>query len=567
MVNNKELPPKYYLEYFEYLLVFIAQKYASILTDLERKFIQLFDELTEDEKCLFIRFSNRKGLFFMTNNLKYTEILEINLVLESLINKGFVEKLSIHHKEYSTDILDLLNKKDLLEVLKKNNVDTKGKAGLSKDELLDWVIGLFSFDEIYTFLQSIQHLGIIKIGYSKEIQMLKFFFFGSRYGDMTEFVVRDLGFQTYEKYDEDKMVAHFQNREEADQKFAISILREDFVEMQKSKIPALEVYNWFVDWAMPKAKDLSEIAQTTYEHLLVRVATYLEKNKLDQEALQLYRLTALAPSRERQVRVLFKQKNFDEAQALCEQVLENPTNADESFFAKDYLHKIAEKDQKKKTKKAVTQQLHNSESITLDSAWKYRVELGVMDYFEQKGQKAAFTENHLWRGFFGLFFWDIIYDTASMAIHHPLQRSPSDLYKPDFFENRKEKFTERLQMLDDKDWCQAYIYTIFFEKYGITNPLVDWFGGLYPLVINLLEKIEAEKLQLVFQKIALNLRSNRRGFPDLMVWDDSDYTFVEVKSPTDSLSSQQLFWLHFFEEIGIKSKVIRVEWEKNISLF
>jgi hypothetical protein len=47
-----------------------------------------------------------------------------------------------------------------------------------------------------------------------------------------------------------------------------------------------------------------------------------------------------------------------------------------------------------------------------------------------------------------------------------------------------------------------------------------------------------------------------------MVWDDGEYAFVEVKSPTDTLSSQQLYWLHFFDKIGVNAKVIRVEWVK-----
>ncbi|MBP6410991.1 MAG: VRR-NUC domain-containing protein [Pseudarcicella sp.] len=562
MSINKELPAKYYLEYFEYLLSFVAQKYVHILIDTELDFIQNFDELTEDEKCLFVRFSNRKGVFFTSNNIKYSEICQPELVLKSLILKGFLEEISQNHIHDLNEILDLLNKKDLIDLLKSNKIDTKGKVSLSKDDLLKWVLSSYTSAQILVFLQEVHHLGIIKVAYNKEVQMLKFLFFGTIHGNMTEFVVRDLGFNTFEKYDEDKMVAHFENREEAEQKFAISLLREDFTEMQKSKTPALEVYNWFVDWAMPASKNLCEIAQTTYDHFLIRVAAYLEKNKLEQESLQLYRLTELAPARERRVRVLFKLKCFDEAHALCELILEKPANADESFFANDYLNKIAEKDQKKKTKKAVTQQLQNAETILLDSSWKYKVELGVMDYFEQKGQKAAFTENHLWRSFFGLFFWDIIYDTDILAIHHPLQRTPSDLYKADFFIQRQEKFQSQLEKLSDKEWVQEHIYSVFFEKYGITNPLVDWFGGLFPLIIAVLEKIDGDKLKLIFQEMTLNLRANTKGFPDLMVWDDGEYAFVEVKSPTDTLSSQQLYWLHFFDKIGVNAKVIRVEWVK-----
>jgi hypothetical protein len=48
-------------------------------------------------------------------------------------------------------------------------------------------------------------------------------------------------------------------------------------------------------------------------------------------ALPVFRLTHEPPSRERQVRILHKIKNNEEAQALCEQISE-PQNADEQFL-------------------------------------------------------------------------------------------------------------------------------------------------------------------------------------------------------------------------------------------
>jgi len=52
------------------------------------------------------------------------------------------------------------------------------------------------------------------------------------------------------------------------------------------------------------------------------------------------------------------------------------------------------------------------------------------------------------------------------------------------------------------------------------------------------------------------------------MWDDTaaEYCFVEVKSPTDNLSNQQLSWLQYFEEIGVKAKVLRVYWRENDNL-
>jgi hypothetical protein len=565
-----ELPPKYYLTYFQYLIDFVKKKYQHILNETEQQFLSDFEALTEDEKCLFIRFCNRTGSFFRTEKLKYVEIENIPESLNGLIDKGFVEPLSENHLTEAADVLDIFSKSELIELSKMLNLETRGKSSLKKEEVLDWLLAVGNWEDMIYLLNSEDYANIhglphslVRVLKETEVQMLKFLFFGSRHGDMTEFVTRDLGFQSYEKFDEDKMVAYFQTRQEVEDKLKVSLAREDFYLMQQADIEILDIYNWFMDWTATHRKELSEIAIPTYGTFSLRVALYLEKKKALDEALTIFRLTEESPSRERQVRILDKQKNREEAKALCELILAEPQNATEQFFAEDYLNRLEAILLKKKSKKAVTQQLHNSDSITISALWKRQVEYGVIDYYQERGMKAEFTENHLWRSLFGLLFWDIIFDTDSLAIHHPLQRSPSDLFKPTFFEKRKEKMEERLKMLEDEDATTVYMNRIFFEKFGLTNPLVEWYGGLFPLILTLLERLSPEQITLITLEMAKNLRQNLRGFPDLFMWGDGEYSFIEVKSPTDSLSNQQLFWLRFFESINVRSKVLRVEWAVN----
>lgn len=560
------LTPKYYLDYFHFLLHFVEKKYAHILNKAENSFLSSFAQLTEDEQCLYVRFSNRRASFFRTDKLKYAEIEDIPAIICSLIDKGFIEEINAQHLILAGELLDIFNKAELMEMAKMLQLDTKGKTSLKKEDVLDWLMTVANFEEIITLLQvNPQDVpSVIKVGYDTEVQLIKFLFFGTRHGDMTEFVVRDLGFQTYQHFDEDNLVPHFETRQEAEDKLKVSLAREDFYLMQTAKIAADEIYHWFMDWADQHHKSLAEIAVPTFERFALKVGMFLEKQKAFDEALSILKLTSEHPSRERQVRILHKTNNLEEAKALCEQMLAEPQNADEQFFAIDFFNKLDAQLQKKRVKKSVTQELHNAESISLSIDWKRQVELGVIHYYEERHQKATFTENHLWRSLFGLLFWDIIFDTESMAMHHPLQRSPSDLYKPVFFDKRKAKMEERLLLLEDEEVIRAYLYDTFFAKYGITNPLVEWYGGLFPLVITLVEKLSAEQLRKVLLEIARDLRENLRGFPDLLVWDDGDYCFVEVKSPTDNLSNQQLYWLRFFAEQGIKSKVLRVEWKKAI---
>lgn len=557
MPEKVELPPKYYLDYFHFLLNFVQKQYANILNEKELQFYEQFAQLSEDAQCLFIRFTNRRGLFFRTSRLKYAEIEDIPKSLIELSTKHFIETLSPLHIAQAGEVLGIFNKTELLNLAKLLRLTTKGKTTAKKEEVVDYLLENIDFEQFTEGVLAIEP--VIKVNYEAETMMLKFLFFGNRHADMTEFVVRDLGFQRYEQFEDTTFVPHFNTRQEAEDRLWVSLIKEDFYLMKEADTEAIEIYNWFIDWNERKT-DLADIAQPAFEQLVLRVAAHLERKKAYEQAFSIFQLTNQPPSRERRVRLLIKMSSPDEALKLCEEMVQSPQNADEQFFAMDFMSQQAQKSQKKRPRKSTTEWLKNSEAVTIDITWKYRVEMGVADYFNRHEQAAFFSENFLWNTLFGLLFWDIIFDAGSAAIHHPLQRSPSDMFKPTFFDKRREAMIERMELLDNQAEMLQYFEKIFVEKFGIQNPMVFWSPELLSMVMAVLHKIPADALKKVLLEMATNLRENTHGFPDLFVWSDNDYSFVEVKSPTDHLSSQQLYWLHFFERVGVKSKVLRVEW-------
>ncbi len=554
-----ELPPKYYLTYFSYLVDFVERKYEHILNDVEKKFIKNFKQLSENEQCLFVRFINRTGRFFRTNKLKYEEIEDIPEVLKLLIKKQFIEAPNEKWMPNAQEFLQIFPKAELVNLFKNGGISFKGHATYSKEETVEKLLSLIKPEEIIPLIAEYEL--IIKVNHEVEVMMLKFLFFGNRYDTMTEFVTRDLGFQKYEQFDEDKMVAHFANRQEAEDKLVVSLVGEKFYELA-ANLPPAELCIWLSNWILVNEETLSEPARMSLERLKLRAAAYFEKIKQPLEAYDIFCLTELPPSRERRIRILAKTERIEEAISLCNSILGNPYSTDELYFAIDFVKKLESKSNKKRVKKSVTIQLHESDSISIDPIWKNRVEAGVIDYYEQKGEMAVFSENHLWKSLFGLLFWDIIYDTNALAIHHPLQRAPSDIYKPIFFESRREKLLERLDILEEKQELISYIDSIFFEKQGITNPMVDWSAITYHSVLKLCEKLESHHIRIIMLEMAINIKNNTHGFPDLFTWNEDSYEFIEVKSPSDNLSNQQLYWLRFFERNGIKSKVLRVDWHK-----
>lgn len=552
------LTPRYYLANFRYVLDLVERLYSPILNEAESDFMRRFGDLSVDAQCLFVRFSNRKGLFFRVNKLQYDEITDLPAALGELLLAEFVERLSAHHEIMGREGLTVFTKPELLTLLPLEPEELKPLKNLKKEEVVAYALHELSFGEIVTSLTTFET--VIKLRFEAEVMMIKYLFFGNRGSDMTEFVIRDLGMQNFERYDESKMTARFQSRKEVDDKLLISLTNEEFYDLKTVETPAEDIYNWFLNWNETRP-DLTEIAIPGYQRLVCKVGSFLECQKLPDQALAVYELSDQVPARERRARLLFKNGSIDEALALCDEIAATPQNADERYFATDFRNKILGLSEKKRSRKATTRFLSDAESINIPAAYRHHVEAGVMNYYLEANFDAAFTENYPWRGLFGLVFWDIIYDANVSAIHHPLQRAPSDFYGPDFYLRREALLRNRLAELETRDDWQRHVGRTYNAKYGITNVLVDWNDQLLELVNQIISVLDVAQLRLILTEMARNVREHTRGFPDLLIWNEAgDYDFVEVKSPTDHLGPQQLHWLQFFQTIGVKAKVVRVIW-------
>ena len=388
---------------------------------------------------------------------------------------------------------------------------------------------------------------------------MKFLFFGNRYADMTEFVIRDLGHVRFQSFDEQHLSIQFETRKDVDDTLMVSLMKETF-DIMKQEFPPEEIFDWFMNWQVGVAGNLSPKALPSYHQFILRVSAWLERKKMLSQALSIYQLTNNAPARERRVRLLYNLGEIDEALALCEEIAENPQNADERYFSEDFYERINNK--KKRIVKRTTQALKSAGAIDVPIMYRYQVELGAIHYYREQGFQAVFSENEPWRSLFGLMFWDIIYDMNVKAIHNPLQRVPSDFFLPDFYLKRSEQLLERMKTADTREAIEEIVKKTYEEKLGLTNVLVSWYEGSLEKVLTLISWLTPKQIHAVLLEIAYNLRENTRGFPDLMVWNETEYAFIEIKSPTDHLSSRQLHWQHFFADHDIKSRIVRVKWIK-----
>jgi tetratricopeptide (TPR) repeat protein len=553
----QDLPPKYYHEYFCYVISFVRKRYAGILTSAEIEFLDTYDALSEDAQCLFIRFSNRSKSFFKVNSIVYSEITDINASLQELSDTKFIEMLCEDHTARLGEVVDLFTKDQLLQLTSLLKPDVMPAKTIRKPDLVRWILYTYDFDTLCALISKSEP--VIKVAYEAEVMLMKFLFFGNRYADMTEFVIRDLGHVRFQSFDESHLSIQFDTRKDVDDTLMVALMKETF-DVMKQEMPPEDIFDWFMNWHAGNNGLLSKKALPSYNSFVMRVSAWLERKKMQSQALSIYQLTNDAPSRERRVRLLYALGEVEEALALCDEIAENPQNADERYFSLDFYERIVNK--KKRIIKRTTQALKAADAIEIPIIYRHQVELGAIHYYRNLGYNAVFSENEPWRMLFGLLFWDIIYDTNVKAIHNPLQRVPSDFFLPDFYSNRSQQLQDRMQAAQSKSAIEEIVRNTYTEKYGITNVLVPWYDVGLEKVITLISWLNPEQIRKVLFEVAQNMRENTRGFPDLMVWNESEYAFIEIKSPTDHLSSRQLHWQHFFAEHGVSSRIVRVKWVK-----
>ena len=541
------LPEKYYLDNFKYVLEFVLSKYEPLLSDQEIEFISDFMNFSEDAQCLYVRLSNRKGQFFRKEKLNYPEIPNISKAAKKLMTNGYLEQRTSVEIEECYQLINIYTKGEILNFLIPYDLSIDKK--LKKEELILFLLeNQFAEDLFETFYSD----DILTQGKLDQLDMIKLFFFGHNHGDMSDFVIRDVGHAKFMEIDESKLGTSFDSREEAEAVMQLSQLNKEFYLLEEAVSP-LSIYEWFKEIEIRYFLDL-EKARTRAEKLIHKVGYHLEKNKHHEEALELYHYSSASPLRERRIRIYNKQKDFEKSLTLANQILENPNDNKEYYIALDVINKL--------DKKLKTTTLRQKEGITIpvDSSFVHQVEQGALNYFESRGFNGYHSENSISRNLFGLFFWDEIFDPQYNSLHQPLQRNPSDIYGKDFFEKRKDVITEKLKSIQSKNQLEKILRKSISLHADITNPFVYWSDEMLRAMWVFIDFVKLKALKNLLLDMSLDPKNRSTGFPDLFVWKENEYAFYEIKSPNDHLSEKQLYWLERFSEWGIHAEIALVEW-------
>lgn len=537
------LAPGYYLDNFQFVLDHVEARYGDLLDPAERAFLDDFSRLSIDARRLYVRLSARKGPVFRDDKLCYPEIDNLGDAIDEAVAAGFLDEAD---EADAAALLSLVVKPEL-------SAWWQADARLPRPGLIEAIASTESAAEIRARLP-FRVLGRRRL---EVLDVFRLLFFGNGDQDFTEFVLNDLGITPFEPVSIDDGYRLFGDRdtvEQARQLYAVRAIA--FEVMGELDGPGL----------MALAQAVPPIAVPELDRragrLRARIARQLERLGHEREALELFGQTIEPPSRERQARLLAKQGNLTAALLICADIAGHPVDEEEFDFATRFASRLSPKagvclpgmPAAVSRRPAVC-------PLDLPKPEGGRVEEHVRAHFEQAGEEAWYVENALFSGLFGLAFWDVIFAPEPGMFLHPFQRGPLDLYSPEFRRRRHELIEQRFTEIGDEGGLRRQVEAAWQSRYGRANAFVYWGRLSESLIDRALSRMPVRHVHAVFRRLLRDLKSNRSGFPDLVVFPpDGGYRLVEVKGPGDTLQRNQRRWLGFFETEGLPAEVVTVAW-------
>jgi len=158
-------------------------------------------------------------------------------------------------------------------------------------------------------------------------------------------------------------------------------------------------------------------------------------------------------------------------------------------------------------------------------------------------------------------FWDAVFAPVPGAFFHPFQSGPADLHSPDFRLRRAPQFEAGFALLRNDGYRRTILHN-FRIKENTQSPFVFWGVIDEALLALALDCLPPRHLQLCFERILQDVKSNRSGLPDLIqFWPaEKRYRMIEVKGPGDRLQDNQIRWLDYFARHDIPVAVYYVQW-------
>jgi hypothetical protein len=543
---NAHPRPYYYLENFILALDWLQSRYGELMSEQEGGFVRDLARLPIESGALVARMISRQGDLFRTSKLVYDEIGCPKHAAAPLVELGWLDprpQLSF------PNLCRLLRKAELWSALA-----LRGKARAVRKTDLAPLVGTVAGEtrplEAWwpEAPDQVFHVTIAPL-----CERLRLMFFGNFRQTWSEFVLADLGIFRYERVSLDESARAFQTREQIEQFHALYRCRE----LVHAEAPLEEALA-----AMPPPLNGSAWIEAKRSKLLFVIGQRYEKAQQLPQALTVYAKCEHPEGRVRTIRVLEKLGRCAEAAELLASTQRAPISELEAQQAARILPRLNRKLGLPVQRGRVRPGWSSLELVLPRPESAHPVELVVSEHLTTPQAPVLYVENALINSLFGLLCWDAIFAPIPGAFFHAFHAAPADLLAADFRQRRAASFSACLSQLDSGEYG-ATILDTFERKAGIQSPFVAW-GLLTRELLELaLHCLPALHLRACFERLLVDIRSNRSGLPDLIQFWPGErcYRLIEVKGPGDRLQDNQVRWLSFCVAQGMPVCVCKVTWQ------
>jgi len=543
-MHSLDDPRFYYLANFHKALAWLAARYSDLLSADEAAFVRVFVELPLPSQALLTRMIMRKGPHFRASKLSYEEIGCPRQAAEPLLACGWV------HNEHALSLAELfayLRKDEVLNHFGALLLTRTANKPQLLEQLEQHLPGERAFNQWCPALDD----PLLTLAIGELIDRLRLMFFGNLHQDWVEFVLSDLGIFRYEQVELSAESRGFTRRDDVDTYIHLWNCRQRF----EAGEPLTEVIEHIAQVHTDNPLLLERRGK-----LLFRIGQHLERLGELEHALALYGVSHYPQARQRQIRVLERLSQFEQAYALAQQAAAAPVNDAEAQLVGRALTRLNRQLGLAKASRPARVEAGLIE-LSLPFHPDFSVEQRVQLHLSEDGAPVYYVENALICSLFGLLCWPAIYAPLPGAFFHPFHAGPVDLLRADFSQRRAAQFADCLDALNS-DAYQQRIRATYAEKFGTQSPFVYWGLLSEELLDHALLCLPAAHLRAWFQRLLGDIKANRAGMPDLIqFWPaEQRYRMIEVKGPGDRLQDNQKRWLAFCAEHGMPVDVCYVQW-------
>ncbi|KAA1156672.1 DNA polymerase III subunit epsilon [Pseudoalteromonas fuliginea] len=547
-IMKKELPAKYYLAHFKELIEFVTSKCMHLLEPKHSEFISKINQLDEQSQCMLARVYSRKPYLVQAQSLNYEEITSPHQAIYTLKKAGILFEPNEQH--YS-QLLAHLTKPSLVELLSNYSEQISFKKSAAKGELVD--IAREFFKACPQELAPLYSQYVIN-NRSDYYEYFEFLFAGKLSGGdvnhQNRFVMRDLGL-TATREGHSESLSRFETLDEAQSNYLLNRYRLAF-----KNITDESDYVALASQVLVQAAH-GAIAVVLKNKLLVRLYRQLKTVDSELAFSLLEGCVDDSEAQEIQIREQYRLGNKEWVKARLEAIIENPLTDDLLYFADDFLMRKFNK----KTRSRLSAMLANTQCVLeIDELYRGEVEQGVNDYYTRQGMAVFNTENTLWQSLFGLVFWHELFVESPYPPCNEFDIYPQVLRLGNFYEAQQTQINERLDQCQTSQALLNLVCKNAAQYFDQPNGLFRWRS-------NLLEPLEALILNSPLEALIAHLTAMSKhylqlkdGYPDLMVINNGQVHFEEVKAPGDKLRRNQLTTIDNLKNVGFTVHIAAVKW-------